>query len=140
MRNDVRPALRILLSCLLIGPWILAGTAATWGAAWVGLEVTSFPGLWGYTCRYPKPSTAKKRVKAAREAVTQFMIETPACPHTIAELVAGKYLDPTSSRDPWGSELVMRCPGNNDAEGADITSPGPDRTLGTSDDINSWEF
>jgi general secretion pathway protein G len=85
-------------------------------------------------------STAKMRVKAAREAVTQFMIETPSCPHSIDELVAGKYLDKGNAKDPWGSNLTLKCPGTQDTEGADITSPGPDKQDGTTDDIQSWNL
>jgi len=86
-----------------------------------------------------KVSTAKLRVKAARDAVTQYMIETPSCPHGIDELVSGKYLDRSNSKDPWGSNLTLRCPGANDTEGADVSSPGPDKQEGTADDIKSWE-
>jgi general secretion pathway protein G len=85
-------------------------------------------------------STAKLRVKAARDAVTQYMIETPSCPHSIDELVSGKYLDKGNARDPWGSPLTLKCPGANDTDGADVTSPGPDKQDGTADDIKSWDL
>jgi general secretion pathway protein G len=85
-------------------------------------------------------SGAKMRVKKARDAVTQFMIETPSCPKSIDELVAGKYLDKGDARDPWGSPLQLKCPGANDADGADVSSPGPDKQEGTADDIKSWEM
>jgi general secretion pathway protein G len=85
-------------------------------------------------------STAKLRVKAARDAVTQYMIETPSCPKSIDELVSGKYLDKGNARDPWGSPLTLKCPGVIDTEGADVTSPGPDKQDGTSDDIKSTDL
>jgi general secretion pathway protein G len=87
-----------------------------------------------------KISTGKLRVKAARDAVTQYMIETPSCPKGIDELVSGKYLDKGNAKDPWGSNLVLRCPGTNDTDGADVVSPGPDKQEGTADDIKSWEL
>jgi general secretion pathway protein G len=87
-----------------------------------------------------KISTGKLRVKAARDAVTQYMIETPSCPHSIDELVAGKYLDKGNARDPWGSPLTLKCPGAQETDGADITSPGPDKQDGTADDIQSWNL
>ena len=87
-----------------------------------------------------KVSAAKMKVKAAREAVTQYMIETPSCPKSIEELVAGKFLDKDKAKDPWGSSLVLKCPGTNDTDGADIVSPGPDKQEGTADDIKSWEM
>jgi general secretion pathway protein G len=85
-------------------------------------------------------STAKLRVKKARDAVTQYMIETPSCPKSIDELVGGKYLDKGDAKDPWGGNLMMRCPGQYDTDGADIWSPGPDKQEGTTDDIKSWEL
>jgi general secretion pathway protein G len=87
-----------------------------------------------------KISTGKLRVKAARDAVTQYMIETPSCPHSIEELVQGKYLDKGNAKDPWGSNLTLKCPGTNEPDGADVSSPGPDKQDGTADDIKSWEL
>jgi general secretion pathway protein G len=87
-----------------------------------------------------KISTGKLRVKAARDAVTQYMIETPSCPHSIEELVQGKYLDKGNAKDPWGSNLTLKCPGAFDTDGADVSSPGPDKQDGTTDDIKSWEL
>jgi general secretion pathway protein G len=87
-----------------------------------------------------KVSAAKMRVKKARDAVTQYMIETPSCPHSIEELVTGKYLDKGDGKDPWGSNITMKCPGTNDTDGADVSSPGPDKQDGTADDIRSWEM
>jgi general secretion pathway protein G len=87
-----------------------------------------------------KISTGKLRVKAARDAVTQYMIESSNCPRGIDELISGKFLDRNNGKDPWGSPLIMRCPGTNDTDGADVISPGPDKQEGTADDIKSWEL
>ncbi|HVZ71946.1 MAG TPA: type II secretion system protein GspG [Polyangia bacterium] len=87
-----------------------------------------------------KISTGKLRVKAARDAVTQYMIETPSCPKSIDELVSGKFLDKNNATDPWGSKLSLKCPGTNDTDGADVSSAGPDKQDGTADDIKSWEL
>jgi hypothetical protein len=141
MSKEVRQALRTLLVWLVVGPRMLAGTAVTLGAAWVGLTMASSPPIWGCSRRDPNLSTAKMRVKAARGAVAQFMIDTGRCPHSIDELVAGKYLDHANLKDPWGSALALTCPGgSSDTDGGEVTSLGPDRQLGTSDDINSWEL
>jgi general secretion pathway protein G len=85
-------------------------------------------------------STTKMRVKAVRESVTQYMIETPSCPKGMGELLSGKYIDKDKMKDAWGSNIVMKCPGTNDTEGADVSSPGPDKQDGTADDIKSWEL
>ena len=85
-------------------------------------------------------STTKIRVKAVRDAVTQYMIETPSCPKSMEELLSGKYLDRDKMKDAWGGNIVLKCPGANDTEGADVSSPGPDKQEGTQDDVKSWEM
>lgn len=53
------------------------------------------------------------------------------CP-TFDDLQAGEILDPQAeANDPWGSAYVIQC------DGADVrvTSAGPDRELGTEDDV-----
>jgi general secretion pathway protein G len=87
-----------------------------------------------------KISTAKLRVKSARDAVTQYMIETPSCPKSMEELVSGKFLDKNNAKDPWGTNIMLKCPGTNDTDGADVSSAGPDKQEGTADDIKSWEL
>lgn len=84
--------------------------------------------------------TTKMRIKAVRESVTQYMIETPSCPKGMDELLSGKYIDKDKMKDAWGGNIVLKCPGTNDTEGADVSSPGPDKQDGTADDIKSWEL
>jgi general secretion pathway protein G len=86
-------------------------------------------------------STARLRVKAARDATAQFMIDNSStCPRGIDDLVQQKYLDRSNAKDPWGKDLIFRCPGTNDTDSADITSAGPDKQEGTPDDVNSWQL
>jgi general secretion pathway protein G len=85
-------------------------------------------------------STTKLRVKSVRDAVTQYMIETPSCPKSMEELLSGKYIDKDKMKDAWGGNIALKCPGANDTEGADVSSPGPDHQEGTADDIKSWEM
>jgi hypothetical protein len=136
MRTDALQTLRTFLMKVLLGASISAGTILTWGAAWVGLTTA----LQATICCHSKIPTAMKRVKAARDAAMQYMIDNLSCPQDVGELVAGKYLDRGNAKDPWGSELVLTCPGTNDASGVDVSSPGPDRQLGSFDDIKSWEL
>ncbi len=91
--------------------------------------------------RRAQVQTARLRVKAARDATSQFMIDnSSACPHGIEDLVNQKYLDRSNSKDPWGKDLTLRCPGTNDTDSADISSAGPDKQEGTPDDVNSWQL
>jgi hypothetical protein len=86
-------------------------------------------------------STARLRVKAARDATAQYMTDNSSdCPHGIDELVSQKYLDRSNAKDPWGTDLVFHCPGSCDNPCADISSAGPDKQEGTPDDIKSWEL
>jgi general secretion pathway protein G len=41
-------------------------------------------------------------------------------------------------KDPWGHELVYRCPGVHNPDTYDLYSVGPDGKEGTDDDIGNW--
>ena len=86
-----------------------------------------------------KVQTAKLRVKAARDATSQYMIDNSSnCPKGIDDLVSQKYLDKNNAKDPWDKPHIFKCPGSNDTDSADISSSGPDKQDGTEDDIRSW--
>ena len=86
-------------------------------------------------------STTRLRVKAARDATAQFMMDNNSgCPKGIDDLVSQKYLDRNNAKDPWGKDLTFKCPGTQDTDSADISSAGPDKQDGTPDDIKSWEL
>jgi general secretion pathway protein G len=88
-----------------------------------------------------KIKTARLRVKQAREATTQYMLDNSSnCPKGIDDLVAQKYLDKNNAKDPWDKPFTFRCPGTNDIDGADVSSSGPDKQEGNADDIRSWEL
>lgn len=50
----------------------------------------------------------------------------------------GPYLKTEIPLDPWGNAYVYEYPGKNNANGYDLSSPGPDGRAGTEDDITSW--
>ena len=86
MNNDRSQPLRTFLLRLLLPPSILAGIALTWGAAWFGLTLSTVP-----TCGGSKVSTARLRVKAVRDATTQYMMDNSSdCPRGIDELVSAE--------------------------------------------------
>ncbi len=41
-------------------------------------------------------------------------------------------------RDPWGNEFTYRYPGEINAKGYDLISPGPDGNVGTDDDVTNF--
>ena len=83
---------------------------------------------------------AKLIVKEVGGAVQQYMIDNNQdCPPGLEELVNQKYLKKNSLKDPWGKPFTVKCPGELDSDGIDISSPGPDKQEGTEDDIQSWK-
>jgi len=83
---------------------------------------------------------AKLIVKEVGGAVQQYMIDNNQdCPPGLEELVNQKYLKKNSMKDPWGKPFTVKCPGELDSDGIDISSPGPDKQEGTEDDIQSWK-
>ncbi len=86
-------------------------------------------------------STARLRVKAVRDATSQYMIDNSSnCPRGVDDLVSQKYLDRSNAKDPWGKDFIYHCPGTQDPDSADISSAGPDKQEGTPDDVKSWEM
>jgi type II secretory pathway pseudopilin PulG len=65
-------------------------------------------------------------------AVNLYFVENrnADCP-SVADLVEGGVLDDDNTRDPWDQEYVIECSGDN----VEVTSSGPDRQMGTEDDI-----
>ena len=91
--------------------------------------------------RRAQVSSARLRVKAVRDATSQYMIDNSSnCPRGIDDLVSQKYLDRSNAKDPWGKDFVFHCPGTQDTDSADISSAGPDKQEGTPDDIKSWDM
>lgn len=96
----------------------------------------------------PEPSAGPSRLEEAqieqtkvelqrlRNAADMYWVQTSKCPTSVAELIAAEILPSGGVEDPWGNQFVLTCPGQHDD--IDIASPGKDRELGTSDDINSW--
>lgn len=50
----------------------------------------------------------------------------------------GPYLKKKMPLDPWGHPYTYTSPGNNNTEGYDLLSPGPDGVEGGEDDIVNW--
>jgi general secretion pathway protein G len=63
------------------------------------------------------------------------LIEQPSS----AKEWSGPYLDSSNvPNDPWGKPYHYTCPGQNNSNGYDISSDGPDGLPGTGDDIDNW--
>lgn len=88
-----------------------------------------------------KVELAKVRIQQlVHEAYPQWVMDRPgqACPAALSELL--EYVAAKDLKDPWGHDLVMLC---GDAAPAKarfaVASAGADGTIGTHDDVNSWE-
>lgn len=49
------------------------------------------------------------------------------------------YLDRTDFKDPWGNGYIYRSPGQQNQDGYDLFSAGPNAIEGDSDDITNWQ-
>lgn len=83
---------------------------------------------------------AKQRVKDIMQGVTTYMIDNNNCPKGLDDLVTNKYVEKGSVKDPWGKDYILRCPGTQETDGADVYSTGPDKQDGTDDDVQSWKL
>ena len=83
---------------------------------------------------------ARTQVSEVEGAVQLYMMDNNNdCPNSIEELIDENFLK-KNYKDPWGRPFILRCPGENDPDGIDIVSGGPDKSEGTEDDINSWDY
>ena len=84
--------------------------------------------------------TARIQVAEVTQATQQYMMDNNHdCPSSMDDLIAEKYVK-KNLKDPWGKQFLFTCPGEQDPDGADVVSAGPDKQEGTDDDIRSWEL
>lgn len=84
------------------------------------------------------PQIQKARVKATRAngqairaAAVMYMTENDNCP-TVQDLLEARILDKkTNTKDEWDNDFAIEC----DEEGPSVVSAGPDKQMGTEDDI-----
>lgn len=76
---------------------------------------------------------ARTNAVLLQQLVEQFQIQKRRCPSDVIEMVEVGFATRTP-KDPWGSVFELRCENGGNAE---VISLGPDRTLGTGDDISS---
>ena len=96
------------------------------------------------------------RVQAAKSdisggialALDLYEVDNGSYPRSLDGLVAksgdaanwkGPYLKKGIPKDPWGNPYVYRMPGQQNTGSFDLFSGGPDKQVGTEDDISNWE-
>lgn len=79
----------------------------------------------------------------ANDAYGRWVAANPddedSCPDNIEALL--KYTNKKVNKDPWGQKYVMQC-GSDLPDGTDvgIISAGPDKKMGSDDDLRSWQL
>ncbi|MEN2997595.1 MAG: prepilin-type N-terminal cleavage/methylation domain-containing protein [Brevinematia bacterium] len=69
-------------------------------------------------------------------AIYNYKLATYSLPKSLRDLVDGGYIKSSALYDEWNSEYKFETRGNKIV----IVSPGPDRKLGTKDDISVEEI
>ena len=82
-----------------------------------------------------KDKTAINQVTQLTTTAEMYEVEKGKCPKDLAELKAGGYIKKLM-KDPWGTPYELKCPGEHGR--IDVWSAGPDKELGTEDDVTSW--
>jgi len=83
-----------------------------------------------------KQKSAVNDIATLSQSVEMYRLQKGKCPKTAQDIKAAGILKKVT-KDPWGQDYVIKCPGENDA--VDISSAGKDGEMGTEDDINSWD-
>lgn len=98
-----------------------------------------------------KVTAARTQISQLEVALDAFEIDVSRYPTTVEGLRAlverptsnaegwqQPYLSKKVPLDPWGGEYIYRYPGQNNQDGYDLSSYGPDGKLGGDDDITNW--
>lgn len=95
-------------------------------------------------------TATKSNISTLGTALNAFEIDNGRYPTTSEGLAAlmqtpasltswqGPYLNNTDFKDPWGNDYIYRSPGQQNADGYDLYSIGPDAQEGSADDITNW--
>lgn len=83
-----------------------------------------------------KLSIARNETIKVQNLVEMYMVtKRSKCPKNMQDLVSAGIATKVS-KDPWGKEYTIKCPGEKMA--VDIISSGPDGELGNDDDIANY--
>ncbi len=84
-----------------------------------------------------KVSVAEIQVQAIDEAVELHKLTKRRYPAQLAEIAFQG--DKPVPRDPWQRDYDYVAPGSHNPKRFDVSSPGPDETSGSADDIGNWD-
>lgn len=81
--------------------------------------------------------TAWNETKVIEGMYAVWVISNAECPSSVDDLIKAAGKKGQSAVDPWGTPYEIQCPSQHDME-IDVISAGPDKKLGTDDDIGNW--
>lgn len=101
--------------------------------------------IWGISRIYAVGDRSRRvrqtyvAITETRRAVDRFQLEVGRCPRSLTELVhpprtRSNYLREVP-RDGWGRILRVRCPAQDDPDGADVISAGPSGSFTVDDNL-----
>ncbi|MCB9844980.1 MAG: type II secretion system protein GspG [Phycisphaeraceae bacterium] len=78
-------------------------------------------------------------LRVVGDAIKQFALNSQSTlPADLKALVTSDYVEDGSLDDAWGQALYYRAAKTADGKDFQLLSGGPDKTVGTEDDINYW--
>jgi general secretion pathway protein G len=81
---------------------------------------------------------AKNQTVQIQQAVEQYMMQKRGkCPKSLQDVKAAGFINKVS-KDPWGNDYELKCPGEQLTNSVDVVSAGPDGEFGTPDDIANY--
>ena len=121
--------------------WLAAMTSGRrWRAALLAcLAASLLLALYSAARRRERVRLTRAAIAEVERAVELFRGEVGRCPRSTVELVhppraAAQYLTALPN-DGWGRQLLVRCPGRNQSDGADVISSGPSGSFAVDDNI-----
>lgn len=98
------------------------------------LALLGFLGVLAMGCSKQRVERAETEAQALATAAASARRRQPdRCPTVPAMRADGSLASTVATEDPWGTFFVITCSGAV----ITVTSPGPDRAIGTSDDIHA---
>jgi hypothetical protein len=95
--------------------------------------------LYNAALRRERIRLTRAAIAEVQRAVALFRAEVGRCPRSTVELVhppraAAQYLNVLPD-DGWGRQLLVRCPGREDRNSAEVVSAGPSGSFSVDDNV-----
>jgi len=85
-----------------------------------------------------KVSATKTTLRMVQNCLNQYNLENSCFPATLQQLIVARILDNKPIQDGWKNDLMYNPNGASKDQPYDLFSAGPDKVIGTEDDISVW--